>query len=129
VVATGGAAAPAILAGAAIMGGVNAGISVASNVASGQPISVDNALGSFAAGYALGPIAMVTEGGDSEIGGIPEQLQNAVDTSGRTDIAQRQLAKILGGQPEVSIKLDDFGMGPRRYDVWASPNTGAELKV
>ena len=71
---------------------------------------------------------MVTEGGDSEIGGIPEQLQNAVDTSGRTDIAQGQLAKILGGQPEVSIKLDDFGMGPRRYDAWASPNTGAELK-
>src|SRR5437667_1318783 len=62
VVATGGAAGPAILAGAALMGGANAGISVASNVASGQPINVNNALSSFSMGFALGPIAMVTEG-------------------------------------------------------------------
>src|SRR3989475_2555928 len=67
VVATGGAAAPAILAGAAIMGGMNAGISVASNVVQGQPINVNNALTSFSVGFALGPIAMVTEGDPSAV--------------------------------------------------------------
>jgi len=44
------------------MGGLNAGISVASNVVQGQPINVSSALTSFSAGFALGPIAMVTEG-------------------------------------------------------------------
>src|SRR5437667_2080353 len=67
VVATGGAAAPAILAGAAIMGGVNAGISVASNVIQSQPIDVNNALNSFNTGFALGGIAMVTEGDPSKV--------------------------------------------------------------
>src|SRR2546422_842758 len=62
VVATGGAAAPAVLAGAAIMGGGDGGISVASNVIQNQPIDVNDALNSFNTGFALGGIAMVTEG-------------------------------------------------------------------
>ena len=67
VVATGGAAAPAILAGAAIMGGVNAGISVGSNVVQSQSIDVNNALTNFELGFALGGIAMVTEGDPSKV--------------------------------------------------------------
>jgi len=46
---------------------VNAGISVASNVVQGQPIDVGNALANFDVGFALGPIAMMTEGDPSKV--------------------------------------------------------------
>jgi hypothetical protein len=42
--------------------------------------------------------------------------------------AQEQLAKIFGGEGEVTIRTGVGYLGRRRVDVWVNPNRALELK-
>jgi hypothetical protein len=79
-------------------------------------------------GFSFGFAALGLVGGEGEDDEpIPAQLQGKEDLSDRVDAAETQLANIVGGERQVTIRTGTW-MGNRRYDVWANPNMGRELK-